>query len=133
MSTTVRVAAAVLRDASGQVLIAQRPPGKHMAGYWEFPGGKIDAHESAQQALARELSEEIGVALRRCRPLLQLQHEYADRVVALEVFLVDEYTGEPQPLEQQRLKWVAPAALLDAGLLPADRPIAEELARMTQA
>src|ERR1039457_3763794 len=93
MSEPVRVVAAVLFDSAGRVLIAQRPEGKHMAGYWEFPGGKLDAYEAPEQALRRELREELGIELRRCHPLLQLRHHYADRVVELEVFVVDESRG----------------------------------------
>jgi 8-oxo-dGTP diphosphatase len=126
-SAAVRVVAAVLRDAGGRVLIAQRPPGKHMAGYWEFPGGKIAAGESSEQALTRELAEELGIALQRCHPLLQLRHDYADRVVELEVFVVDDYRGEPSGRETQALKWVAAAELFAQALLPADRPIIEAL------
>jgi 8-oxo-dGTP diphosphatase len=127
VSTAVRVVAAVLRDERGRVLIAQRPAGKHMGGYWEFPGGKIAPGESSEQALTRELAEELGVALRRCHPLLQLRHDYADRVVELEVFAVDEYCGEPSGLEAQALRWVAAAELGGQGLLPADRAIVEAL------
>jgi 8-oxo-dGTP diphosphatase len=127
VSAAVRVVAAVLRDERGRVLIAQRPAGKHMGGYWEFPGGKIAPGESSEQALTRELAEELGVALRRCHPLLQLRHDYADRVVELEVFAVDEYCGEPSGLEAQALKWVAAAELGGQALLPADRPIVEAL------
>jgi len=127
VTAAVRVVAAVLRDEHGRVLIAQRPAGKHMAGYWEFPGGKIAPGESSEQALKRELAEELGVSLRRCRPLLQLRHDYADRVVELEVFAVDDYGGEPSGLEAQALKWVAAAELGSQALLPADRPIVEAL------
>jgi 8-oxo-dGTP diphosphatase len=123
----VRVVAGVLRDASGHVLIAQRPPGKHMAGYWEFPGGKIAVGESAEQALARELSEELGVSLHRCHPLLQLRHDYHDRLIQLDVFVVDDYGGEPMGREAQALKWVAASELATQHLLPADRPIIEAL------
>jgi 8-oxo-dGTP diphosphatase len=127
VSAAVRVVAAVLRDERGRVLIAQRPAGKHMGGYWEFPGGKIAPGESGEQALARELAEELGVSLRRCHPLLQLRHDYADRVVELDVFMVDDYCGEPAGLEAQALKWVAAAELGGQALLPADQPIVEVL------
>jgi 8-oxo-dGTP diphosphatase len=127
VTDAVRVVAAVLRDASGRVLIAQRAPGKHMAGYWEFPGGKIARGESSEQALTRELAEELGISLRRCHPLLQLRHDYVDRVVELDVFVVDDYGGEPSGLEAQALKWVAAAELAGQALLPADRPIIEAL------
>jgi 8-oxo-dGTP diphosphatase len=127
-ATAARVVAAVLRDAAGRVLIAQRPPGKHMAGYWEFPGGKVMPGESAVQALTRELAEELGVRLLGCRPLLQLRHEYEDRVIELDVFVADEYLGVPAGLEGQALKWVATAELAREALLPADRPIVEAMA-----
>jgi 8-oxo-dGTP diphosphatase len=127
VSAAVRVVAAVLHDAHGRVLIAQRAPGKHMAGYWEFPGGKIIPGESSEAALARELAEELGISLRRCHPLLQLRHDYPDRVVELDVFLVDDYGGEPTGLEAQALKWVAAAQLAGEALLPADRPIIDAL------
>src|SRR3984885_1161371 len=91
MTSAVRVVAGVLRDGDGRILIAQRPAGKHMAGFWEFPGGKIAPGESGEQALARELTEELGVAVERCHPLLQLRHDYSDRVVELDVFVVDDY------------------------------------------
>jgi 8-oxo-dGTP diphosphatase len=127
VSVAVRVVVAVLHDTRGRVLIAQRPPGKHMAGYWEFPGGKIAPGESSVAALTRELAEELGIALRRCHPLLQLRHDYTDRVVELEVFVVDDYGGEPRGLEAQALQWVAASELPALALLPADRPIIEAL------
>lgn len=127
MSQTVRVAAAVLFDAAGRVLMARRPEHKHMAGLWEFPGGKLDADETGEQALARELREELGIELRGCHPLLQLRHDYGDRVVALEVFIVDESDGEPAALEGQMLQWVSPATLTQLPLLPTVRPIIQEL------
>jgi 8-oxo-dGTP diphosphatase len=127
MTPAVRVVAGILRDCVGRVLIAQRPEGKHMAGFWEFPGGKVAPGESAEQALARELTEELGVALERCHPLLQLRHDYSDRVVELDVFMVDDYRGEPAGREAQALKWVRASELAGEPLLPADRPIIEAL------
>jgi 8-oxo-dGTP diphosphatase len=123
----VRVAAAVLRDAAGRVLITQRPAGKHMAGYWEFPGGKLLAHEAPAEALARELSEELGIEVGPCRELLRLRHDYSDRVVELHVFTVERFGGVPRGLEGQALRWVAPRALASEALLPADLPIVEAL------
>jgi 8-oxo-dGTP diphosphatase len=130
VSAEVRVVAGVLRDANGRVLISQRPADKHMAGYWEFPGGKIAPGESGEQALWRELTEELGVSLQRCHPLLKLRHDYVDRVVELEVFLVDDYRGEPTGRETQALKWVELAELGAHSLLPADRPIVDALNSM---
>jgi len=125
----VRVSAGILRDAAGRVLIAQRPAGKHMAGWWEFPGGKAAEGESGPQALARELSEELGVRIGPCHRLLEIRHDYADRVVALDVYIVADYAGEAHSREGQALKWVAPTALGAERLLPADRPIVEALLR----
>jgi 8-oxo-dGTP diphosphatase len=127
MTEPLRVVAAVLFDAQRRVLIAQRPPGRHMAGFWEFPGGKIGPGESPERALARELSEELGIELLRCHSLLQLRHDYADRSVALEVFVVDDFRGEPCGREAQALKWVSPAQLRCEELLVADRPVVEAL------
>ncbi len=124
-----RVSAGILRDAGGRVLIAERPAGKHMAGWWEFPGGKATDDESGAEALARELFEELGVRIGECHRLLRLRHEYADRCVELDVYLVAEYQGEPQGLEGQALKWVPETALAAERLLPADQPIVEALLR----
>jgi 8-oxo-dGTP diphosphatase len=127
--TVSRVSAGILRDAAGRVLIAQRPPGKHMAGWWEFPGGKLVEGESGVQALARELAEELGVRIGPCHRLVELRHDYADRTIMLDVYIVANYAGEPQGREGQALKWVAPSALSAEPLLPADRPIVEALQR----
>jgi 8-oxo-dGTP diphosphatase len=127
MGDAVRVVAAVLFDGARRVLISRRLPGRHMAGYWEFPGGKLDQHELPELALRRELREELGIDLQRCHPLLQLRHHYADRTVELEVFVVDESLGEPQGLEGQALKWVSVTELPTQRLLPADGPIIEAL------
>ncbi|TLZ37802.1 MAG: (deoxy)nucleoside triphosphate pyrophosphohydrolase, partial [Gammaproteobacteria bacterium] len=77
------VVAAALYDASGRVLIAQRPPGKHLPGRWEFPGGKVADGEDELAALARELREELGVEVTAARPLMRLEHSYGDRDVEL--------------------------------------------------
>jgi 8-oxo-dGTP diphosphatase len=122
-----RVSAGILSDADGRVLIAQRPPGKHMAGWWEFPGGKAAAEESGAEALARELREELGIRIGACHPLLQIRHDYPDRSIELEVFMVADFQGEAHGLEGQALRWVAPAALAAESLLPADQPIVQAL------
>lgn len=124
---TVRVVAGGLFDTAGRVLIAQRPAGAHMAGRWEFPGGKIDGGESELQALSRELTEELGVKLLSAERMLQLTHEYAERCVELSMWLVTAYEGEPMSLDGQALKWVKPADLANEDLLEADRPIVAAL------
>ncbi|HET9391835.1 MAG TPA: 8-oxo-dGTP diphosphatase MutT [Steroidobacteraceae bacterium] len=121
------VVAGALFDHAGRVLIAQRPAGKHLAGRWEFPGGKVAAGESEMQALARELQEELGVQVRRSRPFMRLAHEYSDRTVELSMWLVEEFAGEPAGLDDQRLKWVAPTRLPEEDILEADRPFIEAL------
>jgi 8-oxo-dGTP diphosphatase len=132
-TTVVRVVAAALYNPQGQVLIAERPPGKHMAGRWEFPGGKVAAQESEADALARELREELGIHVQAARPLLSLTHQYADRCVELSMWVVERYTGEPQSLDGQRLKWVAPAQLATEDILEADMPFIEALQRLPRA
>jgi 8-oxo-dGTP diphosphatase len=123
------VVAAALYDDDGRVLIAERPVGKHMAGRWEFPGGKVNAGESEAQALARELREELGVAVIASRPFMRLAHSYADRDVELSMWIVEDFHGEPRSLDSQRLKWVQPARLMEEDLLEADRPFVEALFR----
>jgi len=126
----VRVVAAALYDQDGRVLIAQRPAGKHMAGRWEFPGGKIAAGETEAAALARELHEELGVRVLTSHFLMRLTHQYDDRRVELSLWIVDGYTGEPGPLDGQRLKWVAPADLALEDILEADQPFIQALAQL---
>ena len=124
---SVLVVAAALYDARGRVLIAQRPAGKHMAGRWEFPGGKVGLGESERHALARELHEELGIEVLAARHLMRLAHAYADRDVELSLWVVERYTGEPGPLDGQQLRWVPPAQLAGADILEADRPFVEAL------
>ena len=120
---TTHVVAAALIDGRGRVLIAQRPPGKHLAGMWEFPGGKVEPGEAPVEALRRELLEEIGIAIETPRPLLRLRHTYSYGEVLLDVWVVRRYRGEPRSLDSQALRWCGRASLGTAGLLPADRPI----------
>ena len=122
--------AAALYDGAGRVLIAERPQGKHMAGRWEFPGGKVGPRESEREALTRELNEELGISLTAARQHMRLRHAYADREVELSLWIITAYRGDPQPLDGQRLKWVAPVALPAEDILEADRPFVEALARL---
>ncbi|MBL8202171.1 MAG: 8-oxo-dGTP diphosphatase MutT [Chromatiales bacterium] len=123
------VAAGILRDAWGRILIARRPAGGHVGGFWEFPGGKLNPGESPAEALVRELREEIGVNVEAASPFMAYRHDYPERSVELHVFLVERYTGDPRGVEGQPLRWVSVAEFPSAGLLEADLPIAEELAR----
>jgi 8-oxo-dGTP diphosphatase len=119
----IHVVAGALFDAEGRVLIAQRPAGKHMAGGWEFPGGKLEAGEPARVGLGRELREELGIEVLQAEPLVAYVHAYTDRRVLLDLWLVTAFRGEPQPLDAAALRWVELPALEAAGLLEADRPM----------
>jgi 8-oxo-dGTP diphosphatase len=123
----IHVIAGALSDAQGRVLIAQRPRGRHMAGRWEFPGGKLAAGEESFDGLRRELAEELGVVVRDARPLIRLRHDYPDRRVLLDVWQVTAYDGEPMSLESQALAWARPDELPAHDLLEADRAIVTAL------
>ncbi len=128
-AAVMHVMAGVLYDAHGRVLLAQRPAGKHLAGLWEFPGGKREPEESPSAALRRELREELGIELQRAQPLLQVPWQYGERRLLLDAWLVDQWQGTPQSLEGQALQWLAPAAVDAALLTPADLPILRTLQR----
>ena len=120
---TIHVAAGVLRNGAGEVLLAERLEAGPFQGLWEFPGGKIADGESAAHALERELLEELGIEVLVSAPFMQLCHAYDDRTVDLEFFLVDDWRGEPTGVEGQRLRWVSVSELDAAELLPADAPL----------
>ena len=121
------VAAGILCDAEGRILIAERLGDGPFHGLWEFPGGKIALGESSPQALSRELAEELGIEVTVCSSFMNLRHEYDDRIVKIEFFIVSEWNSEPVGREGQQLRWV-PAESLDANeLLPADMPVVAAL------
>jgi 8-oxo-dGTP diphosphatase len=119
----IHVAAAVIRGVDGQILLAKRPDDKHQGGLWEFPGGKVEADETVQAALARELEEELGIRPTAARPLIQVRHDYPDKQVLLDVWEVSAFTGEPHGAEGQPLAWVSPRQLGDYEFPQANRPI----------
>ena len=125
----VLVAACALIDADGRVLIAQRPPGKSMAGLWEFPGGKIEAGEQPEQSLIRELNEELGIAVKEecLAPLTFASHLYPDFHLLMPLYVCRRWEGIVEPREGQSLKWVRPGALRDYPMPPADEPLIPHL------
>ena len=123
------VAAGILRDTAGRVLISERLCDGPFNGLWECPGGKIGAGESAADALQRELAEELGITVTAAQPFVELHHEYPDRTVDLEFFLVTEWQGEPSGLEGQGIRWVVLDELSADQLLPADASVIEALRR----
>ena len=121
------VAAGILCDAEGRILIAERLGGGPFQGLWEFPGGKIGDGETALEALSSELAEELGIEVTSCASFMNLRHEYDDRIVVIEFFIVSDWASEPVGREGQALRWV-PREQLDADeLLPADVPVVEAL------
>jgi 8-oxo-dGTP diphosphatase len=123
----LHVVAGILRDDAGRVLVAERPAGKHLAGFWEFPGGKSDAGEAPLAALRRELHEELGIDVRSARPLISVPWTYPEKRIVLDAWLVDAYTGTPHAREAQALQWVAIDALRTLPMPPADVPIVSAL------
>jgi len=133
MKSRLRVVAAAIFDADRRVLIAQRPEGKHMAGWWEFPGGKVANGESDADALVRELREELGVEARAHREITTMSHEYPDRIVELVLWHASIASGEPRGLDGQQLQWVGCQFLGNVGLLPADLPLIPALLAVSSA
>jgi len=124
----VEVAAAVIERPDGSFLLAQRPPGKVYEGWWEFPGGKVEAGEPADRALARELHEELGIEVRTAYPWITRMHVYEHATVRLHFFRVVEWAGEPQGREQQQFLWQRPEAPMASPMLPANAPVLAALA-----
>lgn len=121
----VLVAAVVLVDPDGRVLLAQRPGGKAMAGLWEFPGGKVDPGETPEAALIRELSEELGidVAASCLAPFTFASHAYPDFHLLMPLYVCRKWSGIPTAREGQHLRWVRPSRLADYPMPPADKPL----------
>jgi 8-oxo-dGTP diphosphatase len=126
-SGVMHVMAGVILDAEARVLLAERPAGKHLAGMWEFPGGKLEPGESPLAALARELCEELGITMRRAEALIKVPWTYGERELLLDAWCVDQWDGEPQSLEGQALLWLDPWRIEPGMLTPADRPILQAL------
>lgn len=125
------VVAAALVDANGRVLLQCRPPGKQMAGLWEFPGGKVEAGETPEAALARELAEELGICVDQAAmtPLAFASAPLPGRHLLLLLYRITRWGGTPQPLEATDLVWCHPSAMHDLPMPPADVPLVAALER----
>ena len=128
MTMITEVAAAVIERPDGTFLLACRPEGKPYPGYWEFPGGKIEAGEDPRAALDRELKEELGIAVREATPWVTRVYAYTDATVRLHFFRVTAWDGEPQPLEDQAIAWQQVDSPDVSPMLPANAPVLAALA-----
>jgi 8-oxo-dGTP diphosphatase len=126
-TTPVAVVAAILRDARGRILLSRRTADRDLAGLWEFPGGKVEPGESATDALARELHEELGISIGATTPLIAVPHAYAHKRIRLDVHEVASFEGRARGLEAQALAWVAPERLARYAMPAADRPVVAAL------
>ncbi len=105
LSKTLHVVAGVIYNSQGQILLAQRLPTSHQAGLWEFPGGKRKLHETSEQALARELYEEINIQVEQARPLIRIYHNYPDKYILLDVWRIEQWHGRAYGKEDQLIEW----------------------------
>lgn len=131
-SPLVLVVACVLLDMDGRILITRRPPGRPLAGLWEFPGGKIEPNEVPEHALARELAEELGIeiAISNLEALTFASHAYPEFHLLMPVFLCRRWRGELSAQEGQELAWVLPGELSEFPMPPADEPLKDTLPRL---
>ena len=123
----IRVAVGVVEDASGKFLVALRQDGQHLAGLWEFPGGKVESDELPQLALSRELSEEVGICVEHADFLLRIDHDYSEKQVSLFIYLVRQFTGDASGREGQTVRWVSPEELLELEFPEANQQIIDYL------
>lgn len=126
-NSTVHVAVGVLFNDNHEVLIALRPAESHQGGLWEFPGGKVEEGESVEYALNREFKEELGISVQACTPLIQIRHEYSDKLVMLDVWSIEKFSGIPQGREGQAIEWRALSKLRAVDFPKANERIIREL------
>jgi 8-oxo-dGTP diphosphatase len=125
VSRLLLVAAAALVDGDGRVLICQRPEGKQLAGLWEFPGGKVEAGETPEDALVRELKEELGIEVRKpcLAPFVFASHAYEGFHLLMPLYLIRRWEGFVQALEHPQIAWVRPDRMAGYPMPPADEPL----------
>ncbi len=127
----VHVAVGVILNAREQVLIARRSIDSHQGGLWEFPGGKLETGESVEQALFRELKEELAIEVSECSALVSIEHDYGDKLVLLDVWMVRAFTGDPIGVEGQVLRWIRIDQLEDYQFPAANKPIVKLLTALS--
>ena len=125
--TQIEVAIAIMISAERKVLTSWRQPHQHQGGLWEFPGGKRESEETMLDALKREIDEELGVQVEKAEPFVRIDHDYGDKRVSLDVWLVSEFSGEPSGREGQPLRWQAIHELQEADFPAANIAIIEAL------
>ncbi len=131
MKKIIWVVSAAIFDESGMIMVTERPEGRTMAGLWEFPGGKIEQGETPENALVREMGEELGikVATKDLSALTFVSHEYEEYQVVMLLYAIKKWSGCPEGLEGQKIKWVSIKALGTLEMPPADIPLVEFLKR----
>ncbi len=127
MGEVIHVAVGVVRREDGKILIARRPDHLHMGGRWEFPGGKVEEGETVQQALTRELREEVAIEVKDLKPLTEIRHDYAEKTVLLDTWWVTEFEGEASGQEGQQIAWVEVADLISYQFPDANQEIIEAI------
>jgi 8-oxo-dGTP diphosphatase len=127
MRDQTHVVAGILKDEHDRILLAQRTPRTHLAGTWEFPGGKVEIGESVEQALRRELHEELGIEVGAVEPLISVPWSYPGKSIALHAFRVLDFRGDPRGQQGQQVRWATPDQMARIAMPPADRPIVTAL------
>lgn len=125
--SVVHVAVAVIVNSQQQVLVSWRHPHQHQGGQWEFPGGKVEINETVYDGLVREVYEELGLTVKQAEPLIQINHDYSDKSVLLDVWLVSDFSGEAQGREGQPFRWCYVDELTTMTFPPANAAIVERL------
>lgn len=125
----VHVAVGVIIGGDGRILLAKRPDHLHMGGRWEFPGGKVEVSESIQQAMTRELREELDIGVLAMEKLIEVRHDYGDKQVFLDTWCVTEFSGDARGVEGQALAWVIASDLTEYEFPDANQPIVAAVQR----
>lgn len=125
-NSLVKVVVGILRR-DGKVLVAERPIDKPYSGYWEFPGGKVEASETSEFALSRELKEELGIDVVTAQHWFEHTHAYPDKTVLLDMWIIDDFLGEPRGEENQQLRWATLPEMMELRLLEGNWPIMDRI------